>query len=184
MSPIIHTARLTLRPFTQDDAPELHRITNQPHVLQWMPGRACGLEKTRELIDKYAVWHETAPVRPFVFALAMELEGILIGFVCINNIPVVDDDIEVAYYIDAAHQGHGYTSEAAKALSHWFLEAYHLPHLIAIVEPENRLSQRVVEKSGYERQGSRFIFLPSHGAEKEFFYYRLYSAPGDGHDAP
>lgn len=37
MNFIIQTKRLSLRPFTPEDAPVLHLISNEPYVLRWMP---------------------------------------------------------------------------------------------------------------------------------------------------
>lgn len=172
----IQTQRLTLRPFVPSDAPALHRIANQPSVLRWMPDWQSTEAQMADLIRFFISRYPLASKDRARVMLAVELMGELIGLVGVGNKEEVDDEIEIAYFISDAFAGQGYTTEAALALSRWALQKLELPYLIAIVEPGNFPSQRVVEKCGFAKIDTRMILNAGEAEEKPFFYYRLYPA--------
>jgi RimJ/RimL family protein N-acetyltransferase len=107
---------------------------------------------------------------------AVELAGNVVGMVGTQNKKEVGNEIELCYFISREEEGKGYISEAAKAAARWALQNLGPDYLIAIVEPENRPSQRVVEKCGFERIETRMILNSGESEEKPFYYYRLYNA--------
>ena len=46
---------------------------------------------------------------------------------------------------------------------------------MAIVETDNFSSQRVVEKSGFTKLGTKMILNSGDTEEKPFYYYRIYN---------
>jgi [ribosomal protein S5]-alanine N-acetyltransferase len=81
---------------------------------------------------------------------------------------------EIAYFISEDYCSKGYTSEAAKALADWTFANLNPPYLIAIVEPDNISSQKVLEKCGFTKQNTIQITNSGDREAKPFFYYRLY----------
>ena len=67
----------------------------------------------------------------------------------IGNKPEVDNEIEIAYFVSRQYRNQGYITEAANALVTWAFQTLQISSLIAIVEPENVPSQRIVEKCGF-----------------------------------
>jgi len=63
------------------------------------------------------------------------------------------DDVEVAYRLARAAWGQGIATEAAGALVAHGLRTLGLPRLVAVTYPENRASQGVLDKLGFERRG-------------------------------
>lgn len=51
-------------------------------------------------------------------------------------------------------------------------------YLIAIVEPDNIPSQKVVERCGFRKIETRMLVNGGETEEKPFFYYRLYACEG------
>ena len=86
----------------------------------------------------------------------------------------VDNEIEIAYYISEEYCNQGFISEAAKAMTEWVFKNTEIEYLIAIVEIDNFPSQRVVEKGGFTKLGTKMILNSGDTEEKPFFYYRLY----------
>lgn len=171
---IIQTKRLLLRPFTVEDAPALHRISNEPYVLRWMPDWEMPEEQMQRLIRYFVSQQEKACKTEARVMLAVTLEGRVIGMAGIGNKEEVDNEIETAYFISGEYAGQGYISEAVAAVSEWALQNLGLDYLIAIVETDNPASQRVVEKCGFSKIDCRMILNSGEQEEKPFYYYRLY----------
>jgi RimJ/RimL family protein N-acetyltransferase len=83
--------------------------------------------------------------------LAVEHEGELIGHVNV----VVDPEHrqgEIGFIFHPDHQGHGYATEAARALIAHAFEHYGLHRVYGRLEPRNLASARVLEKLGMRRE--------------------------------
>jgi RimJ/RimL family protein N-acetyltransferase len=63
------------------------------------------------------------------------------------------DDVEVAYRLVRAAWGRGLATEAAGTLVAHALRTLALPRVVAVTYPDNRASQRVLDKLGFERRG-------------------------------
>ena len=172
---VIQTERLKLRPFRIEDAPALNRIANQEYVLKWMPDWKYSVEDTEKLIRWFISLYPLANKSTARVVFAVELHGSVIGMVAFGNKAEVDNEIEIAYFISESHAGNGYITEAAKAVAHWALANLKMDYLIAIVEPDNYPSQRVIEKAGFQKIDTRMILNAGESEEKPFFYYRLYN---------
>ena len=61
----------------------------------------------------------------------------------------------VAYRLARSAWGQGIATEAAAALVAHALGPLGLPRVVAVTYPENRASQRVLDKLGFERRGIR-----------------------------
>lgn len=175
MNFVIHTERLTLRPFQVEDASALNSIANQAYILKWMPDWESNIEDTKNLIKWFVSQYPLVSKSTARVMFAVELHGSIIGMVGIGNKEEVDNEIEIAYFISEAQAGKGYISEAAKAVSRWALDTLKMDYLIAIVETDNYPSQRVVEKCGFQKINTRMILNSGESVEKPFFYYRLYN---------
>jgi RimJ/RimL family protein N-acetyltransferase len=83
--------------------------------------------------------------------LAVEHGGEVIGNVNV----VVDPDNrqgEIGFVFHPDHQGHGYATEAARALVDHAFEHYGLHRVYGRLEPRNLASARVLEKLGMRRE--------------------------------
>jgi len=172
----LETERLDLRQFTEKDAEALNSIANQNNVLNWMPDWKSTVEDTRKLIHYFAVQYPlaTKDKARIMFAVCLKAVDELIGMVGIGNKEEVDNEIEIAYFISENYAGMGYISEAAKAVSQWALAKLNPEYLIAIIEPDNLPSQKVIENCGYKQIETRMITNSGEKEAKPFFYYRLY----------
>ena len=110
-----------------------------------------------------------------MLAVTEKNSGQLMGMVGIGNKGEVNNEIEIAYFIANKYSENGFITEATEALSSWALESLDLEYLIAIVEPDNCASQKVVEKCGFEKQETKMILNSGETEEKPFYYYRLYN---------
>jgi len=177
----IKTERLLLRQFTKQDAVALNRIANQDYILKWMPDWRSSVEDTQKLIRFFVSQYPLANNEKarVMFAICLNGTGEIIGMVGVGNKEEVENEIEIAYFISEGYTGQGYISEAAKAVSQWAFSDLKLDYLIAIVEPDNYPSQKVVQKCGFQKVDTRSILNSGESEEKPFFYYRLYNNRGE-----
>lgn len=174
---LIETPNLILREFTMDDIKELHSICTQKNILKWMPDWNVTISERKGWIhwvqENYRTTTRTN-VR-IMLAVTLKTNQQLIGMVGIGNKEEVSNEIEIAYFISEYYSKHGYTTEASSALVRWAFHNIKLDHLIAIVEPENLPSQKVIEKCGFLKEKEIRILNSGDITEKTFYYYRKYN---------
>lgn len=79
--------------------------------------------------------------------------GTHIGDMCFKG-SGADGAVEIGYGILESHRGQGYAAEAVDAAVTWALEQAAVTRVEAETEPENKASQRVLEKCGFLPSGT------------------------------
>lgn len=95
-----------------------------------------------------------------------------VGRVYIHSKPELDGQVEIGYGIAEEYRNKGYATEAARAAVRYSFERAGQDLLVAIVKPENTPSQRVIEKLGFTRCGTRTV-PDENGAACVFDYFQL-----------
>jgi [ribosomal protein S5]-alanine N-acetyltransferase len=88
--------------------------------------------------------------------LIHKLERLAIGQIGFKGQPDTDGSVEIGYGLNATHHNQGYASEAVGALVHWALESGFAKRITAETLVSNLASNRVLEKLGFARFGTRF----------------------------
>jgi RimJ/RimL family protein N-acetyltransferase/predicted N-acetyltransferase YhbS len=149
----IETTRLLLRPMRIGDTQAMHRVFADPCVMRYVPGGsrdAAGTEaRLRSLID-----HQHT--HGFSKWAVVTKDGEVLGDCGLQYLEG-GPEMELGFHVARAHWGHGYATEAASAWLTW-ARTHRLEHVVAIVDPENTRSRRVLEKIGmrYARAGTYF----------------------------
>jgi len=126
----------------------LHAIRSRDDVVRWLYWDARTEEQTR-------AWIEGILARPPETGTTLVVElrdsGELIGHV---NVMVDPDNRqgEIGFIFHPDHQGHGYATEASRALLDHAFEHYDLHRVFGRLEPRNEASARVLEKLGMRRE--------------------------------
>lgn len=142
----IETARLILRPITMDDLTTTHAYVSDPEntlYMMFLPSES--LEETAQgVAESVAEWAKAAPAR---LEFALILEGQHIGGVTLffqgNR-----TEAELGWVIHRDHWGHGYTTEAARAIADYAVRHWGVKRIFACCDSENTASYRVMEKLG------------------------------------
>jgi RimJ/RimL family protein N-acetyltransferase len=149
---ILETERLLLRPFSADDADFILELVNEPSFIQNIGDRGVRtLEDARAYILK-------GPVASYarngfglcLVALTETNQSIgMCGLIKRNTL----DDVDIGYAFLPKFWGKGYAVEAALAVKAYAKDAIGLKRIVAITDPGNEGSIRVLEKIGlrYER---------------------------------
>jgi len=153
---LLQTPRLTLRELDEDDAPLMLAILNDPDFLRNVGDRGVrSIDEAR----RYIVDGPMAMYRQYDFGLyKVELrDGTPIGTCGLLRRDGLDDaDIGFAFLPD--FRGRGYALEAARAVMEYAREAIGLKRVVAIAQPDNTPSVRLLEKIGLRQE--RTVNLP------------------------
>ena len=87
------------------------------------------------------------------FAVVHRDDDRVIGSAAFKGAPDDDGVVEIAYGIAPSYEGHGYATEAAKALVEFALERVDVLSIRAHTKPGNGASGRVLAKSGFQHVG-------------------------------
>jgi ribosomal-protein-alanine N-acetyltransferase len=139
-----NTERLRLRLFEEDDAEAYLAIASQPRVM-WghAQERPPTLDEMKEgIVKRNALWRK----RGFCRGAVIELEtGLLIGSVGLSTIADTDE-VEVVWTMSVESRNKGYATEAAREWLHHGLTGVGLDVIVALANPDNIASIRVMEK--------------------------------------
>jgi len=91
---------------------------------------------------------------PWVFGFSMvQLDsGAAVG-TCAFKAPPSDGFVEIAYGVAPEHQGKGYATEAAQALTNYAFASGNVRVVVAHTRPEPNASTHVLTKCGFRRIG-------------------------------
>jgi RimJ/RimL family protein N-acetyltransferase len=146
----IHTPRLTLRHFDDDDVAQLAEINADPLVMRWIgDGSVRDLEQT---VDEMERWEEEWDEEGFgLFAVELRASGELAGLTGLSVptfLPEVLPAVEIGWRLARQFWGQGYASEAAHAAMEFALQDRGLDRLISISQVGNEASENVMRKLG------------------------------------
>jgi len=151
-TPTLHTGRLRLRPFTDADADDLFALQSNAYVLRYWDAPP---------------WSEPARAQRFIAAcrqmaddgtgarLAIDgnSDGAFIGWCSLTRWNPDYRSAALGYCLNDAAWGHGYATEAARALLDWAFHTLDLNRVQAETDTRNLASARVLEKLGFVREG-------------------------------
>jgi RimJ/RimL family protein N-acetyltransferase len=144
---IIETDRLILRPMTVDDAEFILELLNEPSFLKNIGDRQV---RTMEDARAYILNGPMKSYQKNGFGLCLLLlretnEPIgMCGLIKRTGL----DDVDIGYALLPRFWSKGYAVEAARATKTYAKDVIHLNRIVAITDPSNQASIRVLEKIG------------------------------------
>jgi len=145
---VLHTERLVLRDWRDDDLDALAAINSDPEVMEFFPSlmtreqSAAMIARMRARIaqDGFSFW-------------ALETGGAVVGFCGISRVPFeapFTPAVEIGWRLARSAWGHGYAIEAARAaLAFGWTRG--IDSIVAFLVPGNRRSAAVAERLGMVR---------------------------------
>lgn len=173
--PVLQTARLIIRPFVMDDLPIIHAtldrcfgdgskindaavLAERSEWLQWTVLNYTALAKLYQppFGDRAIVLHESDTLIGSVGLNPCLMEfGQLPSYGSRAN-TARTSEVGLFWAIDPAQQGHGYATEAARAVIDYMFNAERLQRIVATTEYDNLASQGVMRKLGMRLERNPF----------------------------
>jgi RimJ/RimL family protein N-acetyltransferase len=152
-TPTLATDRLRLRPFAGEDADALFALQGNARVLRYWDAPPW-TERSRA--DRFIetcrrMAEECTGVR---LAVERRDDQSFIGWCSVTRWNPDFRSAALGYCYTEAAWGHGYATEAARALLTWAFDALDLNRVQAETDTRNVASARVLEKLGFLREGT------------------------------
>jgi len=154
---VIRTERLLIRKPQIEDAPGLLEAFADPEAMRYIgDGSTTDLAGAEEAVDRWLERWDAWDLGMFVVERAEDARVLgRAGFLRWDpeTWEIGGSETELGWGLAREHWGHGYATEAARALRDWALGERGLNRLISLIQHENLRSVRVAEKLGerYER---------------------------------
>jgi ribosomal-protein-alanine N-acetyltransferase len=147
----ILTERLKLREITRDDFQAVHEYANDPMTVRYMPFGPNTEEETQEFINRNLRRQLEKPRTDYGLGIILKREDRLIGACGMHD--VTEIQASIGYILNRGYWGHGYATEAAKALVAHLFDELGVHRVYASCDPDNHASVRVLEKVGMSLEG-------------------------------
>jgi ribosomal-protein-alanine N-acetyltransferase len=151
---ILETKRLKLREFVESDWKAVLAYQNDPRYLRYYPWQQRTEAEVRAFVQIFTEWQVYLQRYKFQWALTIKDSGILIGNAGIRKENISDHEAELGYEVNPQYWGHGYASEAARAVRDFGFQELGLHRIWANCLKENSASRRVLEKIGMRLEGT------------------------------
>ena len=159
MDHLLSTERLVLRPVTADDHAALLAHWTQPDVRRFLfDGAALSAAEVAQTIEEsigdfaargFGIWLIELGSAAGLVSTATGLVGTAAGLVGTAGLrPLEEYGLEIFYSLAPGAWGHGYATEAARAVVEFGLGPLGLPEVLAEVDEGNAASVAVVKRLG------------------------------------
>jgi ribosomal-protein-alanine N-acetyltransferase len=147
------TERLAMRPYTTDDAEAAFELYRLYEVARYLHGKPpASVDAMRDTIRRWAERNATLPPPYGLTAITDRETGDLMGTVLLLLLPPDSQDTELGWHLHPSNWGHGYATEAARAVLARAFSA-DIPEVYAVVLPGNQPSIDVAQRLGMEHLG-------------------------------
>jgi RimJ/RimL family protein N-acetyltransferase len=151
---MLETDRLVLRKWRKADRSQAATILGDPDVMEFSDR---GTLNSEQLFDwfKKALAVRTGDILSGPLAIVQKFTGEVVGYVGLSNDPERNerDDVEIGFRLSRHVWGNGYATEAVAGLLRRTGDIPSNSRIVAIVDPHNKRSIRVLEKLGLSQVG-------------------------------
>lgn len=154
------TERLSLRPWTVQDADALYVLLADPEIMGGLHrATITSPDEARAVVEGGVSSWQRDGVGPFVIETAAGKRQVVgqAGLMIFDTRGWLPSSWsaaggfaqpELGWALVRAHWGHGYATEAAAAILDWAYRSRSLDQLVSLISPDNARSQRVAQRLG------------------------------------
>lgn len=147
---MIETERLFLRKLQDYDVDEIFKMRSDPEIMRYIRAPQTKKEDSLKWIKMISQYWDSEGIG-FCGVIEKSTKE-FVGWCGLWHLPNTDD-IEVGYAIKKSKWGNGYATEAAKGCLKYGFEELELEKIVAVAEPENEASQKVMKNIGMKHIG-------------------------------
>jgi len=149
----------------------VHEYASDPEVVKYMPFGPNTEEETREFISRNLKNQQERPRTEYGLGIILKDEDRLIGACGIHG--VTEIQASIGYILARKHWGHGYATEAARALVDHAFSELGVHRVYASCDPRNHASIRVLEKVGMSLEGRLRENMIIHGEYRDSLIFGI-----------
>jgi ribosomal-protein-alanine N-acetyltransferase len=153
--PVLETERLVLRRVRPSDAADVLVYWGDPYVQRFNGPVYQSVEAVRETIEKA---QEKASEDGIGWAVTFRGQDKVIGGFGFHDWSRYHRRAEVGYDMARAYWGRGIASEALRTILRFGFEQMNLNYVYASTISDNHESVRLLERTGFRREGTRLEF--------------------------
>lgn len=169
--PTIELDGARLRPLRVDDADALYAYLRDPAVTELTAYPVVSGPMVEAMIERsLSRWAAGELSR---WAVALPHDDQIIGTCGFNEWSKVHRWAELAYDLAQAHWGKGLMPQAVAAVLQWTFQQDQVDRVHAYVRVDNRRSERLLERSGFVREGCLRSYRVCRGQPHDFYIYAL-----------
>jgi [ribosomal protein S5]-alanine N-acetyltransferase len=150
----LETGRLLIRPWMAGDREAFTAMASDPEVMRYVHG---GAPFSEQEIDEFLARQarQFAELQICMGAMVEKGSGAVIGVAGVQPLGATGD-LEIGWWLARDKWGRGYATEAGGAAMRHVLETLGRPRVVAIIDPPNEASKRVVARLGmrYDRRAT------------------------------
>jgi RimJ/RimL family protein N-acetyltransferase len=166
-------APTALRPWRETDVPALVRICRDPEIERWtsVPPNYGEADARAYLLRRHdAILAGTAA--PFAIVSASSGEE-LIGSISLVRIDWGHRRAEVGYFLSRDARGVGHATRAVGLICEWAFRSLGIERIDLYAAIENLSSQRVAERSGFDREAVLRSFMRGKGVQLDMVAFGM-----------
>ena len=149
----VRTDRLLLRELTAEDWRNVLDYQRDPRYLRYYAWTGRTEAEVRAFVQMFLDHQTDQPRRRFQLAVTLAESGHLIGNCGIRRKPENEWEADIGYELAPTHWGHGYASEAARAMVDFGFRELKLHRISSWCIADNTASARVLERAGLRAEG-------------------------------
>ncbi|MGG0289723.1 GNAT family protein [Bacillus pacificus] len=170
--PKLETERLQLRELTLLDAEAMFRYFSKESVIRYFGMDSFeNIEQAKTTIQTFKNRYEEGTV--FRWGIEKKGTGQLIGTCGFHLINHHHKRAEIGYELDDTYWGKGYATEALQAILTYGFETLQLIRIAAVVYVENKASQKLLSKAGFQEEGLLRKHMIQNGVAHDTILYSL-----------
>ena len=177
--PRLYGKRVMLRPLGANDFQAWRevRTRNEGWLIPWEPLRTPSLPdptRDRSAFEARCSARERERTSDHAYPFGVFVDQRFAGEVNLNNVTRgALQSATIGYWIDQAHAGHAYISEAVVVVLRFAFEQLQLHRIEICIVPRNTNSRRVVEKLALRDEGVAERFLEINGTWEDHVRYAI-----------
>ena len=141
---------MILRPLGDSDIDPIFQACQDPTISAFT---RIPYPYDREMAEEFVRESAFAYLNRIAVHFAIEIDGEFAGTIGLHTLKLSDHCAEVGYWIADSYRGKGICTEALLILTDFSLNVMRFRRLEALADFDNKASQRVLERAGYNRDG-------------------------------
>ncbi len=169
--PTVEIEGARLRPLRADDAAALYAYLREPVVIELTSYPVVSVPMVEAIIERsLSRWEADEPSK---WGIALARDDQVVGTCGFNDWSKVHRWAELGFDLAQAHWGKGLMRQAVPAVLEWTYRQDQVDRVHAFVRVDNRRSERLLERSGFVREGCLRSYRVCRGQPHDFYIYSL-----------